>query len=398
MNTENDIHGQYRGTRGELFHLAIVTTLLTVITLGIYRFWAKTRIRKYIWSSVLGDGDAFEYTGTGLEKFLGFLVAIVVLAVYLGVIQMVLFFFGLSFVAEPTTPAEVVMMVSVLYINLLAILPLIFYAFYRARRYKMARTRWRGVRFGMEQGAWGYALRASGYTILMFVSLGLLAPLANFKLEKYMMDRSWYGDAQFEQHGKWTALYGAMKHIFIGAIILVAGAGIGAALQIEALLAVGVFVGYIWLMVGGLYYRVHSTRYFSANRTLGEHISFTAEPRTGEVLKLVIVGGLIIGAIILVITLIGGLAMASVMSALIQNDNFAMIGLITTVAIVLYLALLALIGALSLVFIVQPLISHFVTTYTVHGKDALAEIGQRAGEVGVDAEGFADALDVGGAF
>ncbi len=398
MSTSNDIQGQYRGTRGELFHLAIVTTMLTIITLGIYRFWAKTRIRKYIWSSVSGDGDAFEYTGTGLEKFLGFLVAIVVLAIYLGIIQMVLFFFGLSFVAEPTTPAEMVMMVSVLYINLLAILPLVFYAVYRARRYKMARTRWRGVRFGMEQGAWGYALRASGYTILMIVSLGLMAPLANFKLEKYMMDRSWYGDAQFEQHGKWTALYGAMKHIFIGAIILVVIAGIGGALQIEGVMIAGVFVGYIWLMVGGLYYRVHAMRYFAANRTLGEHISFTAEPRTGEVLKLVVIGGLIIGAITFAILMVGGLAITGVVSSLADSQNFGAMAFISVIVAVLYLVLLALIGALTLVFITQPLISHFVTTYTVHGKDALAEISQRAGEVGVDAEGFADALDVGGAF
>lgn len=398
MSTDNDIQGQYRGTRGELFHLAIVTTLLTIITLGIYRFWAKTRIRKYIWSSVLGDGDAFEYTGTGLEKFLGFLVAIVVLAIYLGIIQMVLFFFGLSFVADPTTPAEVIMMVSIIYINVLAILPLIFYAMYRARRYKMARTRWRGVRFGMEQGAWGYALRASGYTILMIVSLGLLAPLANFKLEKFMMDRSWYGDAQFEQHGKWTKLYGAMKHIFIGIIILVVGAGIGGATENETIMAIGVLVGYVWLMVGGLYYRVHAMRYFSANRTLGEHISFTAEPRTGEVLKLVIVGGLIIGAIVFALVLVFGLGIASVMGALADSGNFAAMGFIGFVVVVLYLALLALIGGLALVFITQPLINHFVTTYTVHGKDALSEISQRAGEVGVDAEGFADALDVGGAF
>lgn len=92
MSTSGQINGQYRGTRGELFPLAISVALLTFVTLGIYRFWGKTRIRKYIWSSTVGDGDAFEYTGTGLEKFLGFLVAIVALAIYLGVVQMLLFF------------------------------------------------------------------------------------------------------------------------------------------------------------------------------------------------------------------------------------------------------------------------------------------------------------------
>ena len=41
-------------------------------------------------------GDAFEYTGTGLEKFLGFLIALVILAFYLGILQVVLTFVGFN--------------------------------------------------------------------------------------------------------------------------------------------------------------------------------------------------------------------------------------------------------------------------------------------------------------
>ena len=82
----------YHGTRSTLFWLAVRITVLTAMTLGIYRFWAKTRLRKYIWSSIAADGDSLEYTGTGLEKFLGFLAAIVILAVYLGLLQILLFF------------------------------------------------------------------------------------------------------------------------------------------------------------------------------------------------------------------------------------------------------------------------------------------------------------------
>jgi len=95
------IQGRYFGEDGKLFGLYIKTTLLTLITLGIYRFWARTRIRKYIWSATSGDKDSFEYTGTGLEKFLGFLVAIVILAIYLGIVQMLLFFFGLNMFVDP---------------------------------------------------------------------------------------------------------------------------------------------------------------------------------------------------------------------------------------------------------------------------------------------------------
>src|SRR6056297_4326250 len=104
----NMLDAHYAGERGPLFKLAVVTAMLTIVTLGIYRFWAKTRIRKYVWSSVSGGRDAFEYTGTGIEKFLGFLMAIVILAIYLGIVQMILFYFGMTLFSEPTSQAEMI--------------------------------------------------------------------------------------------------------------------------------------------------------------------------------------------------------------------------------------------------------------------------------------------------
>ena len=176
------IQGRYFGKRASLFRLYMLTAFLTLVTLGIYRFWAKTRIRKYIWSATTGDDDSFEYTGTGLEKFLGFLVAIVILAVYLGIVQMALFFLGLNLFVEPRTQTQALAQIGAIYITLLAVLPLVLFAQYRARRYKMARSRWRGIRFGMDTGAWGYAGRALGYYLLNICTLGLFNPLVTFRL------------------------------------------------------------------------------------------------------------------------------------------------------------------------------------------------------------------------
>ena len=64
----------FDGRGGELFVVYIVNIFLTLVTLGIYRFWGKTRIRQYVWSHLRYKGDAFEYTGKGLELFLGFLI------------------------------------------------------------------------------------------------------------------------------------------------------------------------------------------------------------------------------------------------------------------------------------------------------------------------------------
>ncbi|MEM6340053.1 MAG: DUF898 family protein, partial [Pseudomonadota bacterium] len=167
--TPDTIHAKYFGKGWPLFTLYLKTAFLTLITLGIYRFWAKTRIRKYVWSSVSADNDSFEYTGTGLEKFLGFLIAIVVLAIYLGVVQMALFYLGLNLFVNPdeATPTQIALQGLGFSITFLAVVPLLMFAQYRARRYKMARTRWRSIRFGMEKGAWAYAFRAIGYYILV---------------------------------------------------------------------------------------------------------------------------------------------------------------------------------------------------------------------------------------
>ena len=63
-----------------------------------------------------------------------------------------------------------------------------------------------------------------------------------------------------------------------------------------------------------------------------------------------------------------------------------------------YMAFLVLIGALQLVLIQQPIMAHVIARTWVVNADALALVRQRVGEAGADADGFAEALDVGGAF
>ena len=125
----------YAGRAAPLFGLALKTLFLTVITLGIYRFWMKARMRRYYWSAIQPGGAPLEYTGTGLEKLLGFLIAVVFLAIYLGLFNLALSFIGLSFFeGNPFA----------LNLSFLAAIPLIFFAQYRARRYILSRTTWRG--------------------------------------------------------------------------------------------------------------------------------------------------------------------------------------------------------------------------------------------------------------
>ena len=57
----------YDGRLGELYWIFIKNILLMIPTLTIWRFWGKTRMRRYLWSHTSLAGDRFEYTGTGGE-------------------------------------------------------------------------------------------------------------------------------------------------------------------------------------------------------------------------------------------------------------------------------------------------------------------------------------------
>ena len=82
----------YHGDTGELFKIYLVNFLLTVITLGIYRFWGKTRIRRYLWSHIEILGDRLEYIGTPKELLIGFLIVLVFVLVPLFAIPELLLF------------------------------------------------------------------------------------------------------------------------------------------------------------------------------------------------------------------------------------------------------------------------------------------------------------------
>ena len=59
--------------------LSLKNGLLNLVTLTLWRFWGKTEVRRRVWRGVRLNDEAFEYTGRGVELFVGFLLALVVL-------------------------------------------------------------------------------------------------------------------------------------------------------------------------------------------------------------------------------------------------------------------------------------------------------------------------------
>jgi uncharacterized membrane protein YjgN (DUF898 family) len=69
----------FSGDRGEFFGLVTRGAALELITVGFYRFWLATDIRRHLWSNTHIDGDAAEYTGRGKELLIGFLIALAII-------------------------------------------------------------------------------------------------------------------------------------------------------------------------------------------------------------------------------------------------------------------------------------------------------------------------------
>jgi uncharacterized membrane protein YjgN (DUF898 family) len=55
----------FTGVRGDFRRLVMRGALLELLTLGFYRFWLATDMRRHLWSHTAVEGDAPEYTGTG---------------------------------------------------------------------------------------------------------------------------------------------------------------------------------------------------------------------------------------------------------------------------------------------------------------------------------------------
>ena len=58
---------RFLGNSEAYWRLLIRGAVLLMFTLGIYRFWLATDIRRFLWSNTELAGDSFEYSGTARE-------------------------------------------------------------------------------------------------------------------------------------------------------------------------------------------------------------------------------------------------------------------------------------------------------------------------------------------
>jgi uncharacterized membrane protein YjgN (DUF898 family) len=165
-----------------------------MVTLGLYRFWLATDIRRFLWAHTAIEGEPLEYSGTAIELMQGFLVAIALLL-----------------------PIYTVFLIAVLDLGLLgnllsgfAVLLLAFlsqYGIYLARRYRLTRTVFRGLRLHQTGSAIRYAICAIWWWALTIMTLGFVYPFNRAALERFKMRNTFYGDLQGRFEGSGWQLF-----------------------------------------------------------------------------------------------------------------------------------------------------------------------------------------------
>ncbi|MDQ3277609.1 MAG: YjgN family protein [Bacteroidota bacterium] len=172
----------FHGRGSEYFKILLVNTLLTVVTLGLYYPWAKEHKLKYLYSKNTFEETPFVFSGTGKEMFKGFIKAFgILILLYAAFLYLYL-------------NGSVVTALLLLYGSLIAIIPV---ALHGAYRYRMAKTTWKGIRFGYT-GDRGQlvGLFVKGL-LLTLVTFGLYSAWFTVSLRRYIISNIHVGNARF---------------------------------------------------------------------------------------------------------------------------------------------------------------------------------------------------------
>jgi len=202
----------YDGKLSELSGIFLVNLVLTIITFGIFHFWAITRTRRYLWSHMRFEGTPFRYTGKGKELFQGCLLAVLILVLL----------FASAAVGEhllmKSNPARAPLPYVTATVGMFVLFGATRFA---ALRYRLSHTEWRGVSGGLDGTALRYAANWMIYLLLCVVTLAQAVPWMQVSLARWRIDASHFGSAEFRCEGRGRQLYLSWLAMIFGHIVLV---------------------------------------------------------------------------------------------------------------------------------------------------------------------------------
>jgi uncharacterized membrane protein YjgN (DUF898 family) len=188
---------RFMGTGGALFGIHVVNVFLTLVTLGVYFFWGKVKVRAYLWSQTEFAGDRFAYHGTGREMLVGFLKALVFFFIPITLLQLLPELLGAPEVVRGALTFGAYVLASFF-------VPM---AMIGARRYRLSRTSWRGIRFSLRAKTYDFVRLWMWNTFLVALTFGLFYPIYITRRHEFLTRHMWFGSQRFGFDGRGGDLF-----------------------------------------------------------------------------------------------------------------------------------------------------------------------------------------------
>jgi len=381
----------FHDARPQFRRMVLRGALLELVTIGFYRFWLATNIRRHIWRSTSVAGDSLEYTGVGKELLLGALLALAIFApIYLG-------YFLVSVEAERMQAFASVPFGLFFYLFAQ-------FAIYRARRYRMTRTIWRGVRFWMTGSGWNYAFRSAGLMVLVVLTLGLALPWREAALERYKMRHSHYGDLQGRFVGTGWEFFKRGIGLWLIATVVIALP------IIEAILSRGwwspstAFVYPVIMLIAApfayAFFKAIQWRWWVSGIRFGD-VSFASDIRARNLFGLYwkVVGWMFLILILAALAITGILMAAASMgegagdlAEKIQAASQQWPVAIAMFGSYIFAALMA--TAVMRIYLIHDLTARIAESVTVHNIASAENVSARGASANAVGEGLADSLEI----
>jgi len=273
--------------------LSIINFVLRILTLGIYYFWGKTEVRRRIWSAVRLNGEPLAYTGTGGELFLGFLIVFGVV-----LLPMLLVSVAAAIGFGPGSVMAGIVQLAVYAIGFF----LVGVGIFRAQRYRLARTTWRGIRFGLEGDSLRYGWTYFWTALLIPLTLGWIMPWRSTRLQALVTNAMRFGDRPLRFAAPSGPLYARFALAWFAAVVLylavTGGIALGFAHQVQtggtlaqpaprdiAMVVLALIAaGFVWGIISA-WYRAKMMNHFAAHTSI-EGAAFRGSATAGSLVWL----------------------------------------------------------------------------------------------------------------
>jgi len=282
------------------------------------------------------------------------------------------------------------------------------FAAYRARRYRLTRTVWRGVRFWMTGSGWSYAWRSLLWGLLLVATLGFAYPWRTAALERYKLRHTLYGklSGRFEASGRqlfkrvwWVWLLGLLPWLLLAGGVVTSNATKG-----HAAAGFVMLLGALLLVTLPFLHAVRRAREWSwwGSAIRFGDLAVACHLRSGsligiycKLIGMVLLVLIVYGAIAagLIFAMLHGHASGAGMAALILAQQLPVWGFAAFAAT--YLTLLIAIGVLARIYTLQRVWRRVVAACAVINIGAATNVGAAGDVIGAVGEGLADGLDFG---